>query len=409
VSGGDFIGLGAYRLGGDLDPDFLQQALDDLVVAHRILRTVLVPTSAGFRHQATAPSQVPLRVLDLAAAPAGDRDAPAELVAAALAEEFPGDRTPLLRAVLGRHAADDWTLVFVGHHSAVDHWSMELLIRDLAVAYRARVAGGDAALTPPQYEDAARSGIARYGPHRLERAVQHWRQTVSDPPALVPPVSAAGPFDQEFRFVVRLDRAALATVSRQARTTPFITLLAGYCRSLADVAGVDEVIVPLFTSGRERTDWDTVGPFMNTIAVRVDVRGEPTVADVIVRTHQAFVTALANEVPLALLLPEVPGMAALYAENGVPVAGFELVQFPREEIVGFTCDRLPIGPRHGATVLPISGLLCWLEADGPDEYAGTIRYRAGLFDQPWVAALAARFTENLQHIVTAGRTSVARV
>lgn len=415
VSGADFIGLGAYRLGGTVDLTVLRQALDDLVVAHSILRTVLVSTKDGYRHRMLAPASVPVRVVDAGpvvaypGGPAGGRDAPPALVEAALAEEFPGDRVPLLRAVVGRHSATEWTLVLVGQHSAVDHWSMELLMRDLALAYRARAAGDVPGLTPPQYADSARAARGRYRPERVQRAVRHWRQVLSDLPALVPAVATAGRFDREFRFVVRLDRAVLARVSRAARTTPFVTLLASYCLTLGEVAGVDEVAVPLFTSGRERTDWDTVGPFMNTIVVRVDLSGRPSPAEVVARTHQAFITAFANEVPLAALLPEVPAVARLYAEHGVPVAGFELVQFPREQIVGFTCDRLPIGPRHGATVLPISGLLCWLEADRDDEYVGTIRYRAGLFDEEWVSGLAARFAGNLQHVVTAGRDDVVGV
>jgi hypothetical protein len=175
------------------------------------------------------------------------------------------------------------------------------------------------------------------------------------------------------------------------------------------VTGAEEVAVPLFTSGRERVDWDTVGPFMNTIVVRVDLRGRPPLPALVARTHQAFVTAYANEIPLALLLPAVPEVAALYTADGVPVAGFELVQFPREDIVHFACERLPIGPRHGATVLPISGLLCWLEADRADEYVGTIRYRAGLFDDGWIASLADRLAANLERIVTTGRDDVIGV
>lgn len=416
VSGGDFVGLGAYRLGGGLDVTVLRQALDDLVVTHRVLRTVVVSTRDGYRHRTLPPAAVPVQTLHIGpvepltpAERAGGRDAPAELVAAARAEAFPGDTVPLLRAVVGVHSATDWTLLMVGHHTAVDHWSMELLMRDLALAYRARLAGETPPLTPRQYEDSARTARERHRPARVERAVRHWRQTLADVPALVPPVAAAGPFDQEHRFVIRLDRAALARVSQAARTTPFVTLLAGYCLTLGEVAGVDDVVVPLFTSGRERTDWDTVGPFMNTIAVRVGLGGRPSPAEVVTRTHEAFVAAYANEVPMAVLLPQVPAVAQLYAEHGVPVAGFELVQFPREDIVQFACDRLPIGPRHGATVLPISGLLCWLEADGPDEYVGTVRYRPGLFDAAWVGALATRLGENLQRLVTAGRDHVVGV
>jgi hypothetical protein len=177
--------------------------------------------------------------------------------------------------------------------------------------------------------------------------------------------------------------------------------------ALAETAGVQEVVIPLFTSGRERLDWQSVGPFMNVGAVRVRPGGLP-VPELLPAVHAAFVRAYAHEQPLVHLLPRVPEIAALYRADGVPVAGFELVQFPApgREPAPLSLDRLPIGPRHGATVLPLSGLLCWLEADGPDRFVGTIRYRPGLIGADWVAGLVRAFTRSAA-VVTSTRSHSA--
>jgi hypothetical protein len=412
VSGPDFVGVGAYRIDAELNVEILQDALTDLIEAHRILRTILVPTPDGLRHR-TLPSAPPARLtlLDLDSIDdAGDgngqsgRTVPKEIVAAIQSAEYPGDRVPLVSAFVGRHSAGAYTLALAGNHIVVDHWSMELLMRDLAICYDARLTGREPGIAPRQYEDSARAAIDRYTRPRIDRAIDYWRRALADVPPLVPTAEKAGTLSAEFHFTLELDRARLTAVSRSARTTPFVTLLTGYCLALRTVAGVDDVVVPLFTSGRERLDWETVGPFMNTIDVRVDLAGVRSVPEALARTHRAFVEALANEVPMAALLPEVPQLAPLYSEQGVPVAGFELIQFPQGTIAPLACDRLPVGPRHGATVLPPSGLLCWLEADG-GKYVGTVRYRPGLFDVDWVNRLTSQFTESLHHILSAGEGS----
>lgn len=412
VTGNHFVGVGAYHGDGPLDVPALQAALNDLVADHRILRTVLWQGPDCFLHRPLPTAPVPLRVVDLPVGtdPAG-RELPEALAREVCAREHPADRAPVLWAALGRHTASRWTMVLIGHHGAVDHWSMELLIRDLAWAYDARLRGRPPALTVRQYEDSARSTVSRTSHGRIdagrvEGAVAYWQRLLTDIPRITQPVVDAGPFSAETRFTLTVDRAELAAVSARARTTPFVSLLTAYALALSAAAGTDEVVVPLFTSGRERTDWETVGPFMNVAAVRVNFQGDHSLPEAIERTRQAFVAALAHEVPLAALLPAVPGVAALFSKGGVPVGGFELVQFPPPEPVPLSLDRLPIGPRYGATVLPISGLLCWLQADVGNTFAGTIRFRPGLLDAGWVANLVSRLAQNLDAITSLRRASV---
>jgi hypothetical protein len=397
VTGPGVVGLGAYRSAVAIDPGILRRALNELAERHEILRTVLVPApGGGLRHRPGPPGEVPLRVVDVPE-PTG-RDLSPELVAAV--------EQPLgvpLRAVLGRHPGPGCTLVLVASHSSADHWSMELMARDLAALVDGLTHGRPAEVEVHPFAIRAREAYERRDEARVDAAAGHWRGLLHDLPPLVPPVADPGAFSAEHRFELRADRAALTAVARAARTTPFVGLLAAYARGLAEWAGVDEVLIPLFTSGRERLDWQSVGPFMNVGAVRVRPGGLP-VPELLPAVHAAFVRAYAHEQPLVHLLPRVPEIAALYRADGVPVAGFELVQFPApgREPAPLPLDRLPIGPRHGATVLPLSGLLCWLEADGPDRFAGTIRYRPGLFGADRIAGLVRAFARSAEVFARSG-------
>ncbi|WP_306213698.1 condensation domain-containing protein [Actinoplanes sp. RD1] len=381
VTGAGFRGLGAWRVTGPLDVSVLRRALAELVRRHEILRTALVPGPGGFRHLPGPGAGMPLTVLD-APAPPGRELGPE--VAAAVPSDGPC-------AVLGRHGPRDATLVLAASHTRADHWSMEVLARDLVTCYDALLHGREPVLDVRAFAAyAARTNAERTDPRRLGAAVARWRRLLHDLPPLVPPVADPGELTAEERFVLPVGREALSGAARAARTTPFACLLAAYALALSRTAGAGEVVVPLFTSGRERPDWATVGPFMNVAAVRV--RPVPDAAELLAQVHRELVTALAHEQPLALLLPEVPEIGRLFHAGGVPAAGLELVQFPPSapHPGPLGLDRLPIGPRHGATVLPPSALLCWLEADGPG-YAATVRYRPGLLDRAWIVRLAEAF------------------
>ncbi|WP_271189230.1 condensation domain-containing protein [Dactylosporangium matsuzakiense] len=398
-----FVAVAAYQVIGAVEAPAMQAALDDLVVQHRILSTELIHSHDGYRHQPTAAGPAPFRFVDAEAmrAPTPSGEVPQALLDAM---HQPG---ALIGAVLGRHARDRHTLVLIASHATVDYWSLELLARDLTRAYDRRVHGTRPDPAAHQFERSAQAAYGRLDAGRVQRAQAYWRRLLADAPVVAAPSPAAGSFSAERRFDLRLDRADVALAASGAGTTPFVVLLTGYACALADVAGTGEVVVPLFTSGRARTDWETVGPFMNVVAARVDLRGDPSPKEALGRTHRAFVAALAHEVPLAALLSGQPHIAALFSASGTPVGGFELIQFPPPEPLPLPLARIPVGPRHGATVLPLSGLLCWLEADRPNGFAGTIRYRPGLFDSAWIDRLITHLTEHVHVLAGLRRDSAA--
>ncbi|MEV6816875.1 condensation domain-containing protein, partial [Micromonospora sp. NPDC051296] len=139
----------ALRLAGDLDAPALRAALADVVARHESLRTV-------FRQGEDGPEQVVLdraqpELFELAVDEAA---LPERLRAAArygfdLATEIP------IRAWLFGVGPAEHVLLLLVHHIAGDGWSMPILIRDLASAYRARHDGRQPAWAPlpVQYAD----------------------------------------------------------------------------------------------------------------------------------------------------------------------------------------------------------------------------------------------------------------
>ncbi|MCW3816381.1 condensation domain-containing protein [Micromonospora sp. DR5-3] len=389
VFGPRFVCLGGYRLAGPLDVPALRDALDRLVVRHEALRTVLVPDAPGPR--VAPPAPVPLVEV-----------APDRLIDTIVAGSYPPGSVPLLWAFLARHDATDATLVLVAQHAAADPWSMRILIADLLRSYADRLGerDDDPVQAPPDRVPVPR-GLTD---EQRIRLADHWRQALTDVPGLPLGADEPGgpPRTSEIRFPVAVADQRLRAAARALRTSPFVLLLSGFVGALGAVTGATDLTVPVLTYGRSRSDWDTVGLFMNALPVRVDASGDPAPGETLRRVHRAFATAFTREMPLADLVSSLPEAARYFAPGGPVSAQFEVIQVPPIPAVGplaYRPVRLPAGLPLGGPVIPVNGLVAWLEQDADGGYTGTMRYRADLFSRHTIEHLVSCYADRLDRLV----------
>ncbi|MEV5694655.1 hypothetical protein [Micromonospora globbae] len=334
-----FVALGGVRLPAEPDPAALRRSLDAIVARHPVL----------------GEGPVALRTVD-------------DVWAAAAAGRYPPDAPCLLWAYLA--GAE---LLLVAHHTVSDPWSMRLLVREVL-----KPGSGPA----PSYHD----GTAPYPARRVARSAPFWNAMLTDVPALV-----AGTDDRagtaEIRQPSGITQEHAAAVARVARSTPFVVLLTAFARALGPLCH-GETVVPVLTHGRRRSEWDTVGLYMNVLPVRL---GTPTVGSV----HRAFAEAYANEIPFPLLLDAVPQADALFAAGGPSLAQFEVIQVP--DGAGIEPLTIPPGLGLGGPLLPVNGLAFWLEPGAGGAYTACLRYRRS-YGEPEMRALMRRFVERWEEI-----------
>ena len=403
----------SLRLSGALDTGALRRALDALAARHEALRTELHAGPDGAPLQVVLPpAAVPLPVVALEGVAAPEREAAAGRAARGWARRpFDLARGPLFRALLLRLGPGDHWLVMAMHHAVSDGWSVELIYRELAALYGAFARGRPDPLPPPATQFAAWAAWerARLTPEREARELAWWRAGLAGaPPVLELPTDRPRPAAQSHRggeAAVRVAPAlagALRALARREGATPYMVLLAAWDLLLARWAATDDVVVGAAVGNRPRPEVEgTVGFFVNTLALRADLAGDPPVPAFLARVREAVLGALEHQaLPLDRLVKELaptrsrshaPLVQVMFVLHDAAPARYELGGVRARPV------RVPLDVSQFDLTLELQD-----EGDGADDgVAGVLQYATDLFDRATAERMARHYVRLLEGIAAA--------
>ncbi|MGW3965986.1 amino acid adenylation domain-containing protein [Amycolatopsis sp. NPDC005003] len=393
----------AVRLGGALDPAALAAALADVVERHEILRTVF-PDVDGVPYQRVLP-HTPDAPLDTATVAEDELTA---VLAAEAARGFDLATDRPLRATLYR-AGDEHVLLLVLHHIAGDGWSVDVLARDLATAYDARVRGARPgwAPLPAQYADYAVWQRELLDDRQAaDRQWEYWRDALDGlPDELRLPADFPRRAASAFRGgsvgfeVPPTVHKALTALARRSGASVFMVLQAAVAALLTKHgAGTDIPLGSLVAGRSDEVTNDLVGFFVNTLVLRTDTGRNPTFAELVGRVRDTDLEAYAHQdLPFELLLEKARPARSLSRQPLFQVMlSYYEVPDPR-----FTIGGLSVRPE----LLPATGakfkfdLTFQLgERPGDGGLEGSIEYCADLFTPETAELLAARLNRLLSAV-----------
>ncbi|GAA3168957.1 MULTISPECIES: amino acid adenylation domain-containing protein [Streptomyces] len=389
-----------YRIRGPLDVPALHQALRSVAERHATLRSHFADDAGLPCVVVDAADRIALPVVDLTGH-AAPRAAADEYLANEVRTPIDLATGPLLRTTLLRLAEDDHILVAVIHHIAFDGWSTGVFERDLAGAYRAARSGGtpDWAPLPVDYTDYAAWQQENLTDERLERQLAHWRQALGDAPTSLqlptdrPRPAAPGYQGAPVSFTVGEETAdRLRALSRAHGATLFMTALAVYQALLSRYTHSTDFLVGCASAGRTLPEVeDLVGFFVNTLPVRANLTGDPTVGELIDRTRAAALDAFANQdLPFQRLIEELAPPREI-SHNPLVQVWFDM-SAPRDglRLEGTAVDT--VRPRHSSTNFDLA---LNLTESGSGPLTGELVYATDLFDE----ATARRFAEHYVHLL----------
>jgi acyl carrier protein len=307
------------RLRGSLQCEALERALLTLVQRHEALRTTFISVDAEPMQVVHAAETVslPLPVVDLADIPTGEREAELGRRATDVAKRpFDLEHDLPLRVQLFALADADHALLLVFHHIASDGQSMVIFYRELGACYEAFANGAQPVLPelPVQFADFAAWQRDYLVADVRRKLADYWTKQMAAAPALLElnldfprPAMSSHRGDTAVRRFPNELVLALRQLGRRNRVTLFMTLLAGLETVLVRHTGRTDIVLGTPSSGRDIAETDgTIGFFVNTLALRSDLSGDPTVAELLARIRDVTLTALEyRDLPYEILVEEL--------------------------------------------------------------------------------------------------------
>jgi natural product biosynthesis luciferase-like monooxygenase protein/amino acid adenylation domain-containing protein len=407
---------GAWRLTGALDVPALERAFGEIVRRHEVLRSVLRQGDDGPVQVILPAAPVQLPVEDLSPLPAEERAAEMRRRARAEADgPFDLAAGPLFRAKLLRLGEEEHVLLATMHHAVSDGWSIGVMFRELAPLYGA-YRRGEASPLPElevQYADFAAWQRGWLDGGVRDAQLAYWRGRLSGAPAVLElPTDRPRPAVQSLRGAQEFDvfpaelLDRLRALARREGGTLYMVLLAAFNLLLSRWTGQEDLVVGTPIAGRNRRETEgLIGVFLNTLALRTDVGGNPTFRALLDRVRETTLGAYAHqdlpfEALVEALQPErslghTPLYQVLFALQNIGVGKMEL---PGVEVNG-----MGLGTTSSKNDLSLytsempDGLHCWLI------------YNPDLFDAATMARMLGHFRVLLRSAAAGASRPVAEL
>lgn len=404
------------RLEGPLQVPALLDALDEIVQRHEILRTRFVAENGQPRQRISPPRAVPFREIDLSGFPPEDRT---RAVQQALDQEFaaPLDLTGdlMLRGALIRLGPLESVLTLLLHHIASDLWSWEVFFRELGVLYQAQVVGVAPALPnlPIQYGDYAAWEQSRTAGAAIAPSLAYWKDKLRGAPDLLElPVDRPRPAQMSFRgAALRMPLSRdladrLKALARREGVTLFMTMLGAFKVLLYRVTNQTDLVVGIPTAGRTQAEVEPlIGLFVNTLALRSDLSGEPLFPQLLQQIKATSLDALLHQdVPFDRLVEELrPARDPSYLPLVQVMFTLQNAMECQVRLTGLKATLRPIDPGTARFDLTLV-----VEESGPDLEA-VLEYNTDLFETVTAARLLDRYCAVLTGIVANPDRSIAEL
>jgi amino acid adenylation domain-containing protein/FkbH-like protein len=396
-----------YRLRGELQPEALESAINEIVRRHEALRTTFQILD-GQPAQRIAPTlRIPVEIESLTGVLPQEREAEVQSLAKQRAlQPFDLANGPLLRATLLKLDLHDHVLLLTLHHIVGDGWSGSLLATELVTLYEAFSQGRTSPLPEltVQYVDFAVWQRGWLQGEVLDAQVSYWSKQLGGAPSVLElPTDRPRPAVQRhhgaiYARVFPLEFLnKLKMLSQAEGVTLFMTLLAGFQLMLARYSGQEDIVVGSPVAGRDYTEIEPlIGFFVNTLALRTDVSGEITFRELLGRVRQIALDAFAHqEIPFERLVEELrPERSLSYNPIFQVLLGLQKSPNMTFKLADIEIERSSVHQSTSAFDLS------WFAFEAADGLLVRMEYDTDLFDEATIRRMADHFETLMESAVS---------
>jgi hypothetical protein len=357
---------------------------------------------------------IPLEVLDLTGFPEDTREEEARRIAV---DEslLPFDLAiaPLVRLRLLRLSSEDHVLLLTMHHIISDAWSAGIFMQELGVLYEAYCAGNPSPLPEltVQYADYASQERQWLQGEVLGKQLAFWREQLKGIPPLIDlPLDRPRPKARTFHGACEMLHIplealrSLRELARQEGVTLFMALMACYQAMLSRYSGQEQIAVGTDLANRTTPETERmIGFFINLLAVKTDLSGDPTFRELLARVREGLLEAYAHqEMPFDKIVQELqperstthnPIVQVLFVMQNVPR--------PKRELAGLHLEGFEVPVKTSKFDMAL------FVAERPDELLGYWVYSTELFDQATIQRMLRHFGNLVHNAVSQPETRLS--
>ena len=294
-----------FRLQGALDSGLLERAFNQIIERHEVLRTTFTMVE-GQPAQMIKPSlEIKVPVEDLRHFPKPERDAEIDRLSFNEARwRFELAVGPLFRVTLLRVEDNEHVMLVTPHHSVIDYLSIGLIANEVGALYEAYSRNIDPVLPdlPIQYGDYAVWQREQSESPAVKKELSYWKEQLKDLPLLDVPTDRPRRASPTFEATITslllpvTLTDGMREIGNRESATLFNTILAALGVLMYQYTGQTDFGAATQVAGRNSVELETViGPFINTVVLRLDFSGNPTFPQLLQRVQEVGLQAIANQ------------------------------------------------------------------------------------------------------------------
>lgn len=396
----------SLQLHGPLEVTTLERALGEIVRRHGILRTTFDVAPGSEEPEQIIHSWQPFRLKIRDREGSEPDKSVTRMVRDHIQESFDLKKGPLFRAVLIRVQPNHHVLVLSMHHIVSDGWSAGIIVSELKMLYESFSSGESASPLPElplQYVDYANWQLKRIDSPAMRRQLDYWREKLRPPlPASEMPARSVRPNvydDGGAERIWRLDRSlsdGLKQCCRRYSLTPFMALIGAFKLLIHRYSGEREVVVGTAIAGRGNRQTEAlIGVFVNTLAIRTDLSGNPSVAEMLNRVRESSLGAFANQdAPFEKLVEELQPQRDL-SRNPFFQMMFVLQNAPIPKLQMHDISIEPLILESTTSKFDMT-MAMMEEEDGG--FRGWLEFNTSLFDRSFVSRMIGHYQTIVQQM-----------
>ena len=308
------------RLAGPVSSERLEAAFRTIIARHEILRTTFEDSNGELMQIISPPWEFTLGATKIGGQTLADKEASLpQFVREESQIAFDLAKGPLFRARLFELGSEDHVLLITLHHILADGWSQSILQKELWTVYESADPSNDASLAPLniQYSDFAAWQKEWLGSDESLEHREFWLNALKPPlpvldfPTDRPPQNRPASHGAIETYLLSAEvAAALKGYAQRNHATMFTLMLACFGAMLSRYSDGKDVIVGSPVANRRTETEPLIGPFAGPIALRLDLKGNPTLQGLLMRVRDFTLDALSHsDLPFEVLLEKIRPLA----------------------------------------------------------------------------------------------------